>query len=132
MPKALQLTDEALAGLPPEPPERHRGRPLRQLYLKPKQRLMKHYAFTNSLAPQGGQVHPRIKAWLARHPRYHIHYTPTYASCLHQVECWFALITQHAIRRGSFRSVRELVAQDRSICHAPQSSPPSVRLDCHR
>ena len=53
--------------------------------------------------------HPRVKAWLARHPRYHIHYTPTYASWLNQVERWFALITQQAIRRGSFRSVRQLV-----------------------
>jgi putative transposase len=53
--------------------------------------------------------HPKVKAWLARRPRYHIHYTPTYASWLNQVERWFALITQQAIRRGSFRSVRELV-----------------------
>src|SRR5262250_795978 len=53
--------------------------------------------------------HPRVKAWLVRHRRFHIHYTPTYASWLNQVERWFALITQQAIRRGSFRSVRELV-----------------------
>lgn len=53
--------------------------------------------------------HPRVKAWLARHPRFHMHYTPTYASWLNQVERWFGLITQHAIRRGSFRSVRELL-----------------------
>jgi putative transposase len=46
---------------------------------------------------------------LARWPRYHIHYTPTYASWLNQVERWLGLITQHAIRRGSFRSVNELV-----------------------
>jgi transposase len=62
--------------------------------------------------------HPRIKAWLARHPRYHMHYTPTYASWLNQVERWFALITQHAIRRGSFRSVRELVHKiDQYVTH---------------
>ena len=53
--------------------------------------------------------HPRVKAWLARHPRFHIHYTPTYASWLNQVERWFALISHQAIRRGSFRNVRELV-----------------------
>jgi transposase/AraC-like DNA-binding protein len=53
--------------------------------------------------------HPRVKAWLARHPRYHLHFTPTYASWLNQVERWFGLITQQAIRRGSFRSVRQLV-----------------------
>ena len=53
--------------------------------------------------------HPRVKAWLARHARFHLHYTPTYASWLNQVERWFALITHQAIRRGSFRSVRELI-----------------------
>jgi transposase len=53
--------------------------------------------------------HAKIKAWLARRPRYHIHYTPTYASWLNQVERWFGLITQKAIRRGSFSSVKELV-----------------------
>ncbi len=53
--------------------------------------------------------HARVRAWLARRPRYHIHFTPTYASWLNQVERWFGLITQQAIRRGSFRNVRELV-----------------------
>lgn len=51
---------------------------------------------------------PKVKAWLAKRPRYHVHYTPTYASWLNQVERWFGIITQRAIRRGSFRSVREL------------------------
>jgi len=55
--------------------------------------------------------HPRVKAWLARHPRLHLHFTPTYSSWLNQVERWFGLITQQAIRRGSFRNVRELVAK---------------------
>ena len=50
-----------------------------------------------------------MRAWLARHPRFHLHFTPTYASWLNQVERWFALITQRAIRRGSFRTVRALV-----------------------
>jgi len=53
--------------------------------------------------------HAKVRAWLARHPRYHVHFTPTYASWLNQVERWFGLITHQAIRRGSFRSVRELV-----------------------
>jgi putative transposase len=55
--------------------------------------------------------HPAVKQWLARHPRYHVHYTPTYASWLNQVEIWFNVITQRAIRRGTFRSVKELVAK---------------------
>src|ERR1700747_927603 len=52
--------------------------------------------------------HPKVRAWLARRPRYHMHYTPTYSSWLNQVERWFGLITQRAIRRGSFTSVRDL------------------------
>jgi putative transposase len=53
--------------------------------------------------------HAAVKRWLAAHPRYHLHFTPTYASWLNQVERWFALITQRTIRRGSFRSVKQLV-----------------------
>src|SRR5919106_2411368 len=52
--------------------------------------------------------HARVKAWLAQRPRYHVHYTPTYSSWLNQVERWFGLITQRAIRRGSFTSVADL------------------------
>ena len=62
--------------------------------------------------------HPNVKAWLVRHPRFHLHFTPTYASWLNQVERWFGLITQQAIRRGSFRSVRELVQKiDTFVTH---------------
>ncbi len=57
----------------------------------------------------GTHKHAKVKAWFARRPRHHIHYTPTYASWLNQVERWFGLITQRAIRRGSFGKVRELI-----------------------
>ena len=53
--------------------------------------------------------HGKVRAWLAQRPRFQVHYTPTYSSSLNQVERWFGLITQQAIRRGSFRSVRELI-----------------------
>jgi putative transposase len=53
--------------------------------------------------------HAKVKQWLASRPRYHIHFTPTYSSWLNQVEIWFNIITQKAIRRGSFRSVQELI-----------------------
>jgi hypothetical protein len=52
--------------------------------------------------------HPKVKAWLARHKRVHLHFTPTSASWLNQVERFFGLITQDAIRRGVLRSVTEL------------------------
>jgi putative transposase len=55
--------------------------------------------------------HPRVKRWMAARPRFHVHFTPTYASWLNQVEIWFNRITQQAIRRGTFQSVKELVAK---------------------
>ena len=54
---------------------------------------------------------PKVRRWLAPRPRYHVHYTPSYASWLNQVEIWFNIITQQAIRRGSFRSVKDLVVK---------------------
>jgi putative transposase len=53
--------------------------------------------------------HAKVKAWLARRPRWQIHYTPTYSSWLNMVERFFAHITDKAIRRGSFNSVKELI-----------------------
>lgn len=53
--------------------------------------------------------HPAVLRWLAMHDRWHVHYTPTYSSWLNQVEIWFNVITQRAIRRGTFRSVKALV-----------------------
>ena len=55
--------------------------------------------------------HPRVRVWLARRPRYHLHFTPTYSSWLNQVEIWFGLITRQAIRRGSFTSAADLRRQ---------------------
>jgi transposase len=54
--------------------------------------------------------HPAVKAWLKRHPRFHMHFTPTSASWLNQVERFFGLITEDRIRRGVFKSVAELEA----------------------
>jgi transposase len=51
---------------------------------------------------------PTIKAWFARNPRFHVHFTPTSASWLNQVERWFAALTQNYIRRGTHRSTRQL------------------------
>ena len=55
--------------------------------------------------------HAKVRAWLAQRERFHIHFTPTYTSWINQVERWFGIITERAIRRGSFRSVKELVAK---------------------
>jgi transposase len=51
---------------------------------------------------------PRIQRWLLRHPRFHLHFTPTGASWLNLVERWFATLTEKQLRRGVHRSTREL------------------------
>lgn len=53
---------------------------------------------------------PRVHRWLAKRPRYHLHFTPTSASWLNLVERWFAALTEKQLRRGVFRSTRELEA----------------------
>ena len=53
--------------------------------------------------------HSKAKAWLIRNPRFTFHFTPTYSSWLNQVERWFGIITDKAIRRGSFNSVKALI-----------------------
>ncbi len=71
--------------------------------------------------------HPRVKRWLATRPRFHVHFTPTYASWLNQVEIWFNRITQRAIRRGTFRSVKELVTKiDQFVENDNQNARPFV------
>ncbi len=71
--------------------------------------------------------HPKVRRWLAARPRYHVHYTPTYASWLNQVEIWFSIITQRAIRRGTFRSVTDLVANiERFVRSYNKNSRPFV------
>jgi transposase len=54
---------------------------------------------------------PAVRAWLEAHPRIAFHFTPTSASWMNQVETWFGILTRQAIRRGTFRSVRELIAR---------------------
>jgi transposase len=51
---------------------------------------------------------PQVQAWLARHPRFHVHFTPTGSSWINQVERWFGLITDKMIRRGVHKSVQSL------------------------
>jgi transposase len=57
---------------------------------------------------------PAIKAWLAKHPRFHMHFTPTGSSWLNQVERWFAHLTEQKIRRGAHKSVQALEADIRA------------------
>ncbi len=51
---------------------------------------------------------PEVRRWLKRHPRFHLHFTPTYSSWLNLIERWFSRLTDEALRRGSHRSTRQL------------------------
>jgi transposase len=58
----------------------------------------------------GTHKHPNVKAWLAKNPRISMHFTPTSGSWLNMVEIFFGIITRQAIRRGTFTSVKDLIA----------------------
>ena len=58
----------------------------------------------------GTHTHPNVTAWLAKHPRFHLHFVPTSSSWLNLVERWFRDLTSKRLKRGSFASVPELIA----------------------
>ena len=57
---------------------------------------------------------PAITAWLGRHPRFHLHFTPTGSSWINQVERWFGFLTDQLLRRGVHKSVQALEADIRA------------------
>jgi len=84
--------------------------------------------------PEGLDVHiimdnyathktPRIKAWLARRSHYHVHFTPTSASWINQIERWFAELTRKRLRRGVHTSVRQLKADIRTFIDRHNENP---------
>ena len=66
---------------------------------------------------------PSIKAWFARNPRFHVHFTPTSASWLNQVERWFATLTDTYIRRGTHSSTRQLEQAIRQYLDLHNANP---------
>jgi transposase len=71
----------------------------------------------------GTHKSPPIQRWLLKRPRFHLHFTPTSASWLNLVERWFAALTEKQIRRGSFRSTRELETTIRAFLDQHNSQP---------
>jgi transposase len=68
-----------------------------------------------------------IHRWLLKHPRYHLHFTPTHASWINQIERWFALLTQRQIKRGSHASVASLIYAIEDFIKAHNSDPKPMR-----
>jgi len=93
---------------------RHRGEEFRRFLNlidgSVPERLDVHVVLDNSCTHKT----PSIQRWLLRHPRFTLHFTPTYSSWLNLVERWFAELTEKWIKRGAHRSVRDLVASIRT------------------
>ena len=71
----------------------------------------------------GTHKHPKVEAWLQRHPRFTVHFIPTSSSWLNQVERWFGELTQKAVRRGTFISVAELQSVIEQFLQAWNEAP---------
>jgi len=71
----------------------------------------------------GTHKSPAVKAWLAKHPRFHVHYTPTYSSWINQVERFFAYITADLLQRSDHRSVQALESDIRAWIVAWNENP---------
>ena len=67
--------------------------------------------------------HPAVKAWMAAHPRFHLHFTPTSSSWLNLVERWFRELTDKALRRGVFHSVPDLITSIEKYMDMHNQSP---------
>jgi transposase len=71
----------------------------------------------------GTHKHPRVKSWLQRHPRFHLHFIPTSSSWLNMVERWFREITDKRIRRGTFQNVPALIAAIKDYVNNHNQNP---------
>src|SRR5437763_6821095 len=67
--------------------------------------------------------HANVAEWLAKHPRFHLHFTPTSSSWLNLVERWFRDLTDKALRRGVFHSVNELITAIEDYLKATNDNP---------
>ncbi len=76
--------------------------------------------------------HPNVLAWLADHPRWTFHFTPTSCSWLNAVEGFFSKLTRQSLKRGVFRSVDDLETAITRYIAATNREPKALRLDRHR
>jgi transposase len=65
----------------------------------------------------------KVRRWFARHPRFHVHFTPTYSSWINLVEGWFSVLSRRRLRRGSFPSTRHLERAALEFVEATNESP---------
>lgn len=71
----------------------------------------------------GTHKHPNVRAWLEKHPRFHMHFTPTGSSWLNLIERWFGLLTDKQLRRGAFVSVEDLIQSINEFIEVTNDDP---------
>ena len=102
---------------------RHRSAEFRKFLDTLEQAVPKHLGVHLILDNYGTHKTALIRRWLAKRPRFHVHFTPTSASWINMVERWFAALTEKQIRRGVHRNVRELEAAIKSYLAVTNESP---------
>ena len=102
---------------------RHRNGEFLQFLRRIDRAVPKGLAIHMILDNYGAHGHDNVKAWLAKHPRFKLHFIPTSSSWLNLVERWFAELTGKAVRRGVFRSVPQLVAAIEAFLAAHNQDP---------
>jgi len=103
---ALNMLDGKIIG---ECMARHRHQEFLKFLRRLDRELPAHLALHLVVDNYGTHKHPKVKKWLQRHRRFHLHFTPTSSSWLNLIERWFAALTEKRLRRGSFFSVAELI-----------------------
>ena len=102
---------------------RHRHEEFLKFLRKVDREVPKGLAIHMILDNYATHKHPDVKAWLEKHPRFHLHFIPTSSSWLNLVERWFRDITDKAIRRGVFHSVPDLITAIEAYLNANNASP---------
>jgi transposase len=102
---------------------RHRAAEFKKFLAKIDKEVPAHLDIHLICDNYGTHKTPAIKAWLQRHPRFHIHFTPTGSSWANQVERWFGFLTDDMIRRGAHKSVQALEADIRAWVAAWNDNP---------
>lgn len=102
---------------------RHRSTEFRKFLTKIDAQVPAHLDVHLVCDNYGTHTHPTIKAWLATHPRFHMHFTPTYSSWLNQVERFFAYVTTDLLQRSDHRSVQALERDIRDWVKAWNDDP---------
>jgi len=103
--------------------ERHRHQEFLKFLRRLDREFPKNKPLHLILDNYGTHKHPNVKAWLEKHPRFHLHFTPTSSSWLNLIERWFGLLTEKQLRRSAFTSVKDLTQAIRQFITTYNKNP---------